>query len=246
MRALQARLDAEFQSAAATEPDSKLPARRREKFEKMASLVLEPKSKTPSGTAHRRNIARKVLREVGSRLGAEMFFLCTQVFTVHALATGDMDAELSSWWSQQQHNPNLVIRAQSLWTARGLDRLNQHLEILSHEPENSSDEPMQFMNKHFQTVFGQEGTGRAYHPFSCMPRDSSKAIPEPLRAGMCQSKLWEQEERNQSAITQCLSIYIPESATQDSLLVVRLGYAQSWNMLEQYGFGAALALYHPE
>lgn len=63
-------------------------------------------------------------------------------------------------------------------------------------------------------------------------------LPEPFRTGMKMSKGWRKEEKSGGlAITNGLKILLPERTNEDSLLVLRLGYYQGFNIFDLFGLG---------
>jgi hypothetical protein len=63
-------------------------------------------------------------------------------------------------------------------------------------------------------------------------------LPEPFRTGMQTSKLWRDEQkRGGLEVTNCLSLYLPERVNEDSLLVVRMGYRDGFNISNILGLG---------
>ena len=73
------------------------------------------------------------------------------------------------------------------------------------------------------------GVGQ-YCSFSFMRRHIIVNLPEPLRTGMKMSNLWRKEKKGGGlAVTNCLSIYLPETDKEDATLVVRIGYRDGFN-----------------
>lgn len=63
-------------------------------------------------------------------------------------------------------------------------------------------------------------------------------LPEPFRTGMKMSNLWcKEKEGGGLAITNGLKIYLPIRTNEDSLLVLRLGYYQGFNIFDLFGLG---------
>ena len=63
-------------------------------------------------------------------------------------------------------------------------------------------------------------------------------LSEPFRTGMKTSNLWRKEkERGGLAVTNCLSVYMPEKTYEDALFVVRIGYDDGWNISNLFGLG---------
>jgi len=63
-------------------------------------------------------------------------------------------------------------------------------------------------------------------------------LPEPLQTGTKKSKLWlSEQERGGLAITNCLSMYLPETPNEDVLLVMRLGYHDGFSISNLLGLG---------
>lgn len=58
-----------------------------------------------------------------------------------------------------------------------------------------------------------------------------KDVPEPFRTRMKTSNLWREEmKRGGLAITNGLSMYLPESPNNDSFVVLRLGYHEGFGL----------------
>jgi hypothetical protein len=63
-------------------------------------------------------------------------------------------------------------------------------------------------------------------------------LPEPFRTGMQMSKLWrEEQERGGLSVTNCLSLYLPKKINEDTLLVIRMGYSDGFNISDMLGLG---------
>lgn len=63
-------------------------------------------------------------------------------------------------------------------------------------------------------------------------------LPEPFRTGMKMSKSWKDEqERGGLSVTNCLSLYLPKRINEDTLLVIRMGYADGFNISDILGLG---------
>jgi hypothetical protein len=63
-------------------------------------------------------------------------------------------------------------------------------------------------------------------------------LPEPFRTAMTTSKLWcEEMETGGLAITNGLSMHMPETHNDDAFLVLRLGYDQGFNIFNMFGLG---------
>jgi len=65
-----------------------------------------------------------------------------------------------------------------------------------------------------------------------------ESLPEPFRTGMKTSNLWRKEkETGGLAVTNCLSMYMPEKPKEDALLLVRIGHKDGWNIFNLFGLG---------
>jgi hypothetical protein len=65
-----------------------------------------------------------------------------------------------------------------------------------------------------------------------------ESLPEPFRTGMKMSNLWRKEnESGGLAVTNCLSLYLPETFSEDALFVVRVGCLDGFNICNLFGFG---------
>jgi len=63
-------------------------------------------------------------------------------------------------------------------------------------------------------------------------------LPEPFRTGMKTSNLWRKEkERGGLAVTNCLSMYLPETENEDALFILRIGYQDGFNISNLFGLG---------
>lgn len=63
-------------------------------------------------------------------------------------------------------------------------------------------------------------------------------LPEPFRTGMQTSKLWrDEQERGGLSVTNCLSLYLPKKINEDTLLVIRMGYSDGFNISDILGLG---------
>ena len=68
-------------------------------------------------------------------------------------------------------------------------------------------------------------------------------LPEPFRTGMKMSNLWRQEtESGGLAVSNCLTLYLPETNNEDSIFMVKLGYDYGFNLFNLLGFGDARIL----
>lgn len=77
-----------------------------------------------------------------------------------------------------------------------------------------------------------------YCSFSFTRRDMIKNLPEPFRTGIETSKLWhEEKERGGLAITNGLTMHLPETPNEDALFVLRLGYHQGFKICDLFGLG---------
>jgi len=63
-------------------------------------------------------------------------------------------------------------------------------------------------------------------------------LPEPFRTGMKMSNLWRKEkERGGLAVTNCLSMYLPETVGEDALFILKIGYNDGWNISNLFSLG---------
>ncbi|KAF7590256.1 hypothetical protein BBP40_003094 [Aspergillus hancockii] len=84
-------------------------------------------------------------------------------------------------------------------------------------------------------TFLEEGQ---YCLFSFMRRNMVEYLPEPFRSGMEKSSLWKKEgERGGLAVTNCLSMYLPETAHEDAFFVARIGYNYGFEISNLFGLG---------
>lgn len=71
-----------------------------------------------------------------------------------------------------------------------------------------------------------------------MRRSKIVELPEPFRSGMARSSLWKkEEERGGLAVTNCLSMYLPETAYEDAFFVARIGYEDGFVISNIFGLG---------
>jgi hypothetical protein len=65
------------------------------------------------------------------------------------------------------------------------------------------------------------GVGQ-YYPVSFMRRHMIANLPDLFGTGMKMSNLWRKEKKCEGlAVTNCLSIYLPETDTENATIVVR-------------------------
>jgi hypothetical protein len=84
---------------------------------------------------------------------------------------------------------------------------------------------------------GLPGQGQ-YYFFSITTRHMIENLPEPFLTGVKTSSLWRKEgERGGLAITNGLSMYLPETPNEDVLLVLRLGYHKGFYISDLFGLG---------
>ena len=63
-------------------------------------------------------------------------------------------------------------------------------------------------------------------------------LPEPLRSGVTTSHLWQKEgESGGLVVSNCLSMYLPETNNEDALFVARVGYDDAFTISNLLGFG---------
>lgn len=71
-----------------------------------------------------------------------------------------------------------------------------------------------------------------------MRRSKIAELPEPFRSGMARSNLWKKEEGTGGlAVTNCLSMYLPETAHEDAFFVARIGYEEGFVISHIFGLG---------
>ncbi|PGG95594.1 hypothetical protein AJ80_09933 [Polytolypa hystricis UAMH7299] len=77
-----------------------------------------------------------------------------------------------------------------------------------------------------------------FFSFSFMRRHMIEKLPEPFQIGIKSSMLWREElERGGLSVTNCLSLYLPEKINEDTLLVIRMGYYDGFNVANILGLG---------
>lgn len=77
-----------------------------------------------------------------------------------------------------------------------------------------------------------------YCSFSFIRRYIIENLPKPFRTGIRTSNLWRKEKkRGGLAVTNCLSIYMPEKKNKDALFILRIGHEDRWNIFNLFGLG---------
>jgi len=85
------------------------------------------------------------------------------------------------------------------------------------------------------------GTGQ-YFCFSFTRRDMIEKLPEPFRRFPKNSKMWKNEQQEGGlSVTNCLSLYLPEEHNEDTLLVIRMGYHDGFDLSNKLGLWEGLA-----
>jgi hypothetical protein len=63
-------------------------------------------------------------------------------------------------------------------------------------------------------------------------------LPEPFRTGLQLSKLWrEEQEQGGLSVTNCMTLYLPETVNEDTFLLIRMGYKDGYKVSHLFGFG---------
>jgi hypothetical protein len=71
-----------------------------------------------------------------------------------------------------------------------------------------------------------------------MSRHRIENLPEPFRTGIKTSNLWRKEnESGGLAVTNCMSLYLPETDGEDGLFVARIGCDDGFDICDVFGFG---------
>ena len=66
-------------------------------------------------------------------------------------------------------------------------------------------------------------------------------LPEPFRTGMKMCNLWRKEKMSGGlAVTNCLSMYLPEIDKEDATLVARIGYRDGFNIFNYSVLGTQI------
>jgi hypothetical protein len=66
-------------------------------------------------------------------------------------------------------------------------------------------------------------------------------LPGPFRTRMKMSNLWRKKKKSRGlAVTDCLSIYLPETDKEDAILVVRIGYRDGFNSFNYSALGTQI------
>lgn len=77
-----------------------------------------------------------------------------------------------------------------------------------------------------------------YCLFAFMGRNMVDKLPEPFRSGMKASHLWGEEEKSGGlSVTNCLSMYLPETAYEDAFFVARMGYNYGFEISNLFRLG---------
>lgn len=70
-----------------------------------------------------------------------------------------------------------------------------------------------------------------------------ESLPEPFRTGIKRSNLWQSEDDSGGlAVSNCLSIYLPETNDEDAIFVARLGYDDGFTIFDRLGFGESVVV----
>ena len=71
-----------------------------------------------------------------------------------------------------------------------------------------------------------------------MSRHRIENLPEPFRTGIKKTNLWRKEnESGGLAVTNCMSLYLPETDGEDALFVARIGSDDGFDICDMFGFG---------
>lgn len=161
---LPVRLDKELQ-AFEDEAYPLLPSQRK-RFEQLASLIGQTVTRTATNSSRasqwRLTRASRMLHAIGSNLGAEVLYLCTQVSTVNSLCSmdeSDVISILSTWWSNKPCPASLTRAAEQLWKSCALDDHIQtqsprvRADIAVHNPPEAAqvDAESQSLDNHIRT-----------------------------------------------------------------------------------------------
>ena len=77
-----------------------------------------------------------------------------------------------------------------------------------------------------------------YFSFLFMRRHIIENLPEPFCIKMKMSNLWrKEEERGGLAVTNSLSMYMPETVSEDALFILRTSYNNRWNIFNLFNLG---------
>ena len=65
-----------------------------------------------------------------------------------------------------------------------------------------------------------------------------KNLSKPFRTRIKISNLWRKEEESGGlVVTNCLSIYMPETLKEEALFILRVGHNNRWNIFNLFGLG---------
>ena len=77
-----------------------------------------------------------------------------------------------------------------------------------------------------------------YFSFSITGRHMVENLPEPLKTGIKTSNLWREEVDSRGlAVTNCLSLSLPENVHEDALFQVRISHKEGFHLSNLLGFG---------
>lgn len=66
-------------------------------------------------------------------------------------------------------------------------------------------------------------------------------LPEPFRNGIKRSNLWRKEDESGGlAVSNCLSIYLPETNGEDAIFVARMSYDDGFTIFNLLGLGESV------
>ncbi|EGD98136.1 hypothetical protein TESG_05522 [Trichophyton tonsurans CBS 112818] len=82
------------------------------------------------------------------------------------------------------------------------------------------------------------GSRSEYCPFLFTKCENIEKLPEKIRVGVKNSKLWREEhQKGGLSVTNCLSLYLPEIHKNDAFLIIRMGADDGIKISNDFGFG---------
>jgi hypothetical protein len=83
--------------------------------------------------------------------------------------------------------------------------------------------------------------GEGYYSFSFVTHDQIEQLPPLFLDGIKRCNLWKKEiEAGGLAVTNCLSLHLPQTSNKDVFCVIRLSYIEGWNFFRLLGLGTPI------
>jgi hypothetical protein len=87
-----------------------------------------------------------------------------------------------------------------------------------------------------------DNQGIQYYDFSCMGRPMLKKLPDFIKTGIENSNLWEKEQAQGLLATNCLSLSLPRTSQEDTILTIRMGYNAGFELSDLLNLGEPVSL----